>query len=99
MRIFTKVVESGSFTGAAARLDFSPGMASEHVKALEERLGTRLLQRTTRKLSLTEAGRAYYEHCAKILADLEEAEQAARDLHAAARGELRVNAKIGRAHV
>lgn len=92
MRIFTKVVESGSFTGAAARLDFSPGMASEHVKALEERLGTRLLQRTTRKLSLTEAGRAYYEHCAKILADLEEAEQAARDLHAAPRGELRVNA-------
>jgi len=92
MRIFAKVVESGSFAGAAARLHCSPGMASERVKALEERLGTRLLNRTTRKLSLTEVGRVYYARCTRILADLEEADQAASDLHAAPRGELRVNA-------
>jgi len=92
MRIFVKVVESGSFTGAAARLRVSPGMASEHAKALEERLGTRLLNRTTRKLSLTETGRAYYERSTRILADLDEAEQAASDLQATPRGELRVNA-------
>jgi DNA-binding transcriptional LysR family regulator len=92
MRIFAKVVEKGSFAGAAARLHYSAGMVSEHVKALEERLGARLLNRTTRKLSLTEVGRTYYERCTRILADLEEAEQAASDLHAAPRGELRVNA-------
>jgi len=92
MRIFTKVVESGSFIGAATRLKLSPGMVSEHVKALEDRLGARLLNRTTRKLSLTETGRAYYESSTRILADLEEAEQAASDLQATPRGELRVNA-------
>ena len=92
MRFFVKVVESGSFAGAAARLQVSAGRVSEHVKALEQRLGAQLLIRTTRKLSLTEVGRAYYERCTRILADLEEAEQAAKDLHAAPHGELRVNA-------
>ena len=92
MRIFAKVVESGSFTGAAARLSVSPGTISEHIKELEERLGTRLMNRTTRKLSLTETGRAFYERSSRILADLEEAEQAATNLQAALRGELRVNA-------
>ena len=92
MRTFAKVVETGSFAGAAARLHVSAGTVSEHVKALEERLGTRLLNRTTRKLSLTETGRAFYERSTRILADLEEAEQAASDLQAAPRGELRVNA-------
>ena len=92
MRIFVKVVESDSFTGAAARLKLSAGMVSQHVKALEERLGAQLLNRTTRKLSLTEVGRAYYERCTRLLADLEEAEHAASDLQAAPRGALRVNA-------
>ena len=91
MRIFTKVAESSSFAGAAARLNFSAGMVSQHVKALEDRLGARLLNRTTRKVSLTEVGRAYYERCTRLLADLEEAEQAASDLQTAPRGDLRVN--------
>ena len=92
MRVFAKVSEIGSFAGAAARLDISPSMVSQHVKELEERLGARLLNRTTRKVSLTETGRAYYERCTRLLADLEETEQAVSDMHAAPRGELRVNA-------
>jgi DNA-binding transcriptional LysR family regulator len=92
MRVFAKVVEGASFTGAAARLGISASMVSQHVKELEERLGARLLNRTTRKVSLTETGRAYYERCARLLADLEETEQAVSDMHAAPRGELRINA-------
>jgi DNA-binding transcriptional LysR family regulator len=92
MRVFAKVVESGSFTGAAARLGVSVSMVSQHVKELEERLAVRLLNRTTRKVSLTETGRAYYDRCTRLLADLEETERAASDMHAAPRGELRVNA-------
>ena len=83
MRVFAKVVESGSFTGAAARLSISASMVSQHVKELEERLGARLLNRTTRKVSLTDTGRAYYERCTRLLADLEETEQAVSDMHAA----------------
>jgi DNA-binding transcriptional LysR family regulator len=92
MRVFAKVVETSSFAGAAARLGISASMVSQHVKELEERLGARLLNRTTRKVSLTETGRAYYERCTRLLADLEETEQAVSDMHAAPRGELRVNA-------
>src|SRR5712672_1192451 len=92
MRVFAKVVESNSFAGAAARLGISASMVSQHVKELEERLGARLLNRTTRKVSLTETGRAYYERCTRLLADLEETEQAVSDMHAIPRGELRVNA-------
>ncbi|HEX4616623.1 MAG TPA: LysR family transcriptional regulator [Stellaceae bacterium] len=92
MRAFAKVVESSSFAGAAARLGISASMVTLHVKELEERLGVRLLNRTTRRVSLTETGRAYYERCTRLLADLEETEQAVSDMHAAPRGELRVNA-------
>src|ERR1700756_5986824 len=91
MRVFAKVVESASFTGAAARLGISASMVSQHVKELEERLGARLLNRTTRKVSLTETGRAYYQRSTRLLADLEETERAASDMHAAPRGELRAN--------
>src|SRR5260370_39693589 len=91
MRVFAKVVESGSFTGAAARLGISASMVSQHVKELEERLGARLLNRTTRKVSLTETGGAYYGGCTRLLADLEETEQALSDMHAAPRGEVRVH--------
>src|SRR5712672_3144044 len=87
MRVFAKVVESSSFAGAAARLGISASMVSPHVKELEERLGARLLNRTTRKVSLTETGRAYYERCTRLLADLEETEQAV----SGPRGELRIN--------
>src|SRR2546423_14997079 len=92
MRVFAKVVESSSFAGAAAGLGISASMVTLHVKELEDRLGARLLTRTTRKVSLTETGRAYYERCTRLLADLEETEQAVSDMQAAPRGELRVNA-------
>ncbi len=90
-RVFARVVESGGFTSAAARLGMSASMVSQHVKELEERLSVRLLNRTTRKVSLTDTGREYYERCTRLLADLEETERAASDMHAAPRGELRVN--------
>ena len=91
MRVFAKVVENGSFAGAAARLSISASMVSQHVKELEERLGARLLNRTTRKVSLTEVGRAYYERCTRVLADIEEADRAAADMQTSPRGDLRVN--------
>src|SRR5258707_14299239 len=80
MRAFAKVVGHGSFAGPAARLSISASMVSLHVKALEERLGARLLNRTTRRVSLTETGRAFYERCTRLLADLEEAERSAGDM-------------------
>src|SRR5205814_2735401 len=90
MRIFAKVAESRSFAAAAARLNFSAGMVSQHVQALEDRLGARLLNRTTRKVSLTEVGRAYYDRCVHILADIEQADDIAGALQSTPRGTLRV---------
>lgn len=90
MRVFAKVAEIGSFAGAAARLDISPSMVSQHVKALEERLGARLLNRTTRKVGLTEIGREYYERCAQILTDFDEADRIASALQLTPRGRLRI---------
>lgn len=94
MMAFIKVVDTRSFTGAADRLGLSKSVVSRRIAELENRLGARLLNRTTRKLSLTEVGQAFYERCSRILADLEEAERAAADLHAAPRGRLRVNAPV-----
>ena len=90
MRVFTKIAEIGSFAGAAARLEMSPSMASQHVKALEESLGVRLLNRTTRQVSLTEIGREYYERCTQILVEIDEADRIASALQLAPRGRLRV---------
>ncbi len=84
------MVDAGSFTAAADRLDMSRAMASKYVAALEEHLGTRLLHRTTRKLTLTESGAAYYERCAQILTDIEDAEADALKSNAAPRGLLRM---------
>jgi DNA-binding transcriptional LysR family regulator len=92
MRIFAKVVEASSFTTASAGLGLSTSMVSQHVKQLEERLGGRLLNRTTRRMSLTEVGRAYYDRCKRLLSDLEEAESAVGQMQGTPRGELRVNA-------
>lgn len=89
-RVFAAVVEAGGFTPAAKRLGLSRAAASKHVLQLEQRLGARLLNRTTRRVSVTAAGRAFHEQCRRILADLEEAERAASDLHNEPRGELRV---------
>jgi len=92
---FVKVVDTGGFATAARALDLSPSMVTNHVQALEERLGVRLLNRTTRKVNLTEAGQAYYERCVRIPAELEEADHAAEALQSKPRGTLRLNTSPG----
>jgi DNA-binding transcriptional LysR family regulator len=87
---FVRVAESGGFTAAARRLDLSTTTLSSQVQALEESLGVRLLNRTTRRVSLTEIGRDYYERCTQILQELAEADAAASVLQATPRGLLRV---------
>jgi DNA-binding transcriptional LysR family regulator len=90
MAVFVKVVESSSFAAAARHFRLSPAMASRHVHALEEQLGAQLLNRTTRRVSPTEVGQAYYQRVRQILADIEEADRLATDLHAAPHGLLRI---------
>ena len=92
MTTFVKVVDSGGFAAAGRALNMSASAVTLHVQAIEERLGTRLLNRTTRQVSMTEAGRAYYDSCTRILADIEAAEQAAQELQSKPRGTLRLNA-------
>jgi len=75
MRVFAQVVEAKSFSAAADKLGMSKSLASRHVSALERALSVKLLNRSTRKLSLTEAGAVYYEHCARIVQEAELAEQ------------------------
>ena len=87
---FVRVVESGSFSAAARRLNMSTTMVSNHVQALEDRLGVRLLNRTTRKVNLTEIGKAYYDRSTQILADLEQADDVAGALQSTPRGTLRI---------
>ena len=98
MTAFATVVTSGSFSAAARRLKMSPAMVTTHVQSLEEQLGARLLNRTTRKLSLTEAGKEYYDRCAQILAQIDEADRIVSALHSSPRGTLRLNAASLFAH-
>ncbi|HEX5127608.1 MAG TPA: LysR family transcriptional regulator [Rhodocyclaceae bacterium] len=95
MTIFCKVVDLGSFAAAAERLDISTSAVSRGVAQLEALLNARLLNRTTRRISLTEDGRAYYERCLQLLADLEEAEEIVGNASIALRGTLRITAPIG----
>jgi len=90
LQAFVAVVEAGSFTAAADRLNSAKSAVSRRVSALEERLGVQLLRRTTRVLNLTETGSSFYEHGARILADLEEAEAAVQQEHGELRGRLRL---------
>jgi DNA-binding transcriptional LysR family regulator len=90
MRAFVQVVEAGSFVRAAERLGASTSSTSRLIADLEMHLGARLLNRTTRRLSLTETGQAYYERCVQLLADLDEAEAAAGAAAAAPSGRLRL---------
>lgn len=90
LQAFVAVVEAGSFTAAAERLDTAKSAVSRRVSALEERIGVQLLRRTTRTLNLTVTGRSFYERCARILADLEEAESAVQEEHGELSGTLRV---------
>src|SRR6516225_9544319 len=94
LSVFAKVVEQGSFARAAERLELSTSAVSRHVADLEAHLGARLLNRTTRRLSLTESGRAFYERCVQLLADLEEAEQSAGAGTVRPRGTLRITCAI-----
>ncbi|GAA5158159.1 LysR family transcriptional regulator [Viridibacterium curvum] len=94
MQIFCKVVELGSFAAAADRLDISTSAVSRQVAQLEAHLQARLLNRTTRRLSLTDDGRAYYERCLQLLTDLEEAEELVGNSQASLRGTLRLTAPI-----
>jgi DNA-binding transcriptional LysR family regulator len=94
MATFVKVVESGGFSAAARSLGMSPSMVTTHVRSLEEGLAVRLLNRSTRKVSLTEAGHAYYERCLQILAEVDEAERIAQSLQSTPRGTLRLNTSV-----
>ena len=94
MKVFAAVVDCGSFAAAADRLEISRAMASKYISQLEAHLGTRLLQRTTRKLMLTETGTVYHDRCAQILADIKEAEEGAASLSGAPRGTLRLTLPV-----
>src|SRR5882724_6497850 len=87
---FVRVVDSGGFSAAGRRLNMSTTMVSNHVQSLEDRLGARLLHRTTRKVSLTEIGKTYYDRCVQILADIEQADDIAGAQQSTPRGTLRI---------
>jgi DNA-binding transcriptional LysR family regulator len=101
MKVFRHVVEVGSFVGAAERMEMSAAMASKHVMHLEQQLGARLLNRTTRRVATTEAGREYYERLSQVLAELEEAEQVVGAASVVPQGRLRVSSlsAFGLSHV
>lgn len=88
--VFRQVVESGSFVGAAELLSLSAAMASKHVTSLEKHLGTRLLNRSSRSLTLTEPGALYYGRCKVVLAEMKEAERAVGALNGLPSGTLKV---------
>src|SRR6476469_9966216 len=92
--VFTKVVETKSFTGAADALGLPKSTVSRKLAQLEERLGVRLVQRTTRKLALTEIGEAYYQRCSRIVADIAAAELVVTDMQATPRGRLRLTTTV-----
>ena len=94
MLVFARVVQAGSFTGAATKLGMPKSTVSRRVSELEERLGARLLQRTTRKLGLTDVGRTYFDYCARVVAEVEDAERAVSSLQVAPRGLLRITAPV-----
>jgi DNA-binding transcriptional LysR family regulator len=91
---FAKVVELGSFSRAADRLILSTSAVSRHVSDLETHLDVRLLNRTTRRLSLTEAGQSFYEHCVQLLADLDDAEASVRTAATSPKGTLRLTCGV-----
>jgi len=94
MSAFVMAAESGSYANAAERLGMSPQMVAKHVAALEHRLGARLLNRTTRRQSLTELGSAYYERCKHILSEAQAADSLAQIMNDTPRGKLKVTAPV-----
>ncbi|MBS1181934.1 MAG: transcriptional regulator protein [Proteobacteria bacterium] len=94
MRIFVKAVELGSFSAAASALGLSSQLVGKHIRTLEQSLGVRLLNRTTRQQSLTDIGRNYYERVRQILADVTAAEDFASEMRLSPRGRLKVSAPV-----
>lgn len=92
MRTYAAVVSSGSFTGAAERLGISRALTSKYVGQLEDHLGVRLLNRTTRQLNMTEVGQAYFERCRQLVDEIDELESAVSDQQSAPRGRLLIAA-------
>lgn len=101
MEIFARVVGAGSMSAAGREMGLSPAVISKRVRRLETRLGTRLLQRTTRQLALTEAGQGFYEHVVAIIASIEEAEAFVTRRSTLAHGTLKISAptSFGRMHI
>lgn len=101
MEIFARVVTAGSMSAAGREMGLSPAVVSKRLRRLEDRLGTRLLQRTTRQISLTEAGQGFYERVVAIIASIDEAEAFVSRRSALARGTLKVSAptSFGRMHI
>ncbi|WP_417545990.1 LysR family transcriptional regulator [Marinobacter sp.] len=94
MRAFVTVVNEGAFTRAADRLDMSPQLVSKYVSQLEQHLGVRLLNRTTRQIHLTEAGTSYHQRAQQVLNDIDDMESQIGDLQTEARGLLRISAPV-----
>jgi LysR family transcriptional regulator for bpeEF and oprC len=94
MRVFTRVADHGSFARAASTLDMSRAMASSYVAQLEKHLGTRLLHRTTRKVSVSPQGSVYLEHCRRILAEIQSADDQLRLARDRPQGKLRVDVPV-----
>jgi len=94
MSVFVSVVEAGSFAAVAETDGITAPMVGRYVRTLEDALGTQLINRTTRRQSLTEAGRIYYERSKTILADLEAADESVAQMRSVARGTLRIDAPV-----
>jgi len=101
MNVFVRVAKAGSFAGGARELDISRAMATKHIMQLESNLGSRLFNRTTRSLSLTDVGASYLERCQQVLQDVEEMEAAVTHLQTEPRGVLKISAPpvIGATHI
>ncbi|WP_019881606.1 MULTISPECIES: LysR family transcriptional regulator [unclassified Methylophilus] len=94
MQVYTSVVELGSFTAAANVFRMSPGMVTKHINAIEKRLDATLIKRTTRRLQVTEVGKAYYESCKEILKKVEDSEAGTAILSGKPKGLLKVTASL-----
>ena len=94
MKTFLAVVQEGSFSKAADKLDISPQLVSKYISALEDNLRTRLLHRTTRKVSVTEAGNQYYQRCQQVIIDIEDMENSLNNLSESVSGVLSISAPM-----
>lgn len=94
LSVFVRVVEEGGFSSAARSMSLTPSAVSKQIGRLEDRLGARLINRTTRSLSLTPEGKAFFERCRSILTDIEDAESIVTQSHSSPRGSLRITTGV-----